>query len=301
MNIACTVVVVPAGIDAIGVTNEATPPLSIHVASDIIKPAGTTTTVQAIFTIDAAYMGTSIMNNAEISTADDDMIITNIGPIDVDSRPGDEDGTTPDPNDDDTADTNGGDDYDPALIQIIQDFDLALNKVLSIGQSAMVAPGDPVSFTITVMNQGSVSADNITVTDYIPNGLTFNPLSNTAWIDNLNGTAETILSVANGGLPAGGLAPNGQVTVDIILDVAHNAPQGFTLVNWAEISEATDENGGLVMDSDSTPDDNQSNDTFGGDNVVDNTGGDEDDHDPAEVTIQSFCLLYTSPSPRDRG
>ena len=149
-------------IDNGGVASLVTPIASI--------PAGTTTTVQAIFTIDAAYMGTSIMNNAEISTADDDMIITNIGPIDVDSTPGDEDGTTPDPNDDDTADTNGGDDYDPALIQIIQDFDLALNKVLSIGQSAMVAPGDPVSFTITVMNQGSVSADNITVTDYIPNG-----------------------------------------------------------------------------------------------------------------------------------
>ena len=66
---------------------------------------GATTMVPITFTIDPAFMGTSITNNAEISEADDDTDPTNTPPTDVDSTPGDEDGTTPDPVNDDTADT----------------------------------------------------------------------------------------------------------------------------------------------------------------------------------------------------
>ena len=230
--------------------------------------AGASTMVPITFTIDPAFMGTSITNNAEIASADDDTDPTNTPPTDVDSTPGTEDGTTPDPNNDDTADTAGGDDYDPETVAIVQDYDLALTKVLAAGQSTVVAPGDQVIFTVTVINQGSLTANSFDVTDFIPNGFTFNPASNPSWTDNLDGTATVTLSSANGGLPAGGLPPSAFTTVDIILDVAANAPQGQDLVNWAEIS-ADD-----GMDGDSTPDIDQTNDVFG-------------------------CLLYTSPSPRD--
>ena len=78
--------------------------------------SGTSTIVPITFTIDLAFTGTSIVNNAEISEADDDTDPTNAAPTDVDSTPATEDGTTSDPANDDTADTAGGDDYDPETI-----------------------------------------------------------------------------------------------------------------------------------------------------------------------------------------
>ena len=221
-------------------------------------------------TIDANFMGTSLLNEAEISDDDGN---------DVDSTPGVDDGPDTD------GDLNdGADDEDPETITIGQTYDLALTKVLATGQSSVVAPGDPVAFKITVFNQGSLVADNIEVTDYIPNGFTFNSTTNPNWTDNLNGTATTTLSVANGDLPAGGLAPGNMVMVNIDLDVSHNAPQGQVLTNWAEIS------GDDGNDNDSTTDTDQTNDGFGGDNLTDGSGGDEDDHDPAEVTVAEFDL-----------
>ena len=221
-------------------------------------------------TIDANFMGTSLVNEAEISDDDGN---------DVDSTPGVDDGPDTD------GDLNdGADDEDPETITIGQTYDLALTKVLATGQSSVVAPGDPVAFKITVFNQGSLVADNIEVTDYIPNGFTFNSTTNPNWTDNLNGTATTTLSVANGDLPAGGLAPGNMVMVNIDLDVSHNAPQGQVLTNWAEIS------GDDGNDNDSTTDTDQTNDGFGGDNLTDGSGGDEDDHDPAEVTVAEFDL-----------
>jgi len=87
---------------------------------------GNSHTETITFTIDPAFQGSSITNNAEIASADDDTDSTNTPPTDVDSTPGSEDGSTPDPNNDDTADTTGGDDYDPETIMLTQEFDLAL-------------------------------------------------------------------------------------------------------------------------------------------------------------------------------
>ena len=53
-------------------------------------------------------------------------------------------------------------------------FDVALIKQLSGGQATTVNPGDNVSYTITVFNQGTVPVYNIEVTDYIPTGMTLN-------------------------------------------------------------------------------------------------------------------------------
>ena len=257
---------------------------SVGGVASLISPistvaAGTSTTVSITFTIDPAFMGTSITNTAEISEADNDNDPTNVGPTDVDSTPSLDDG----PDSDNVID-DGADDEDPETINIGQVYDLALIKTLTAGQASAVAPGDAVGFTITVSNQGTVVANSFEVTDYIPTGFTFNPLANPIWTDNLDGTVTTLLSAANGSLPVGGLAPGSTTTFDIILDVSHNAPQGQDLVNVAEI---TNDDGD---DVDSTPDTDQTNDAFGGDDITDNTGGDEDDQDPAMVTVQEFDL-----------
>ena len=238
-------------------------------------PAGATVCASITLQIDLAFQGTSIINDAEI-TADDGN--------DADSSPADN--ATPNDltNNNDTSDISGGDDQDPAEVFIGQTYDLALIKTLSLGQSDEVAPGDAVSFTITVFNQGTLDANSIQVTDYIPTGFTFNPASNPAWTDNLDGTVTTTLSTANGVFGAGGLIPGASADVNIVLDVTHNAPQGQDLVNFAEITMDDGD------DVDSSADSNQTNDSFGGDDITDNTAGDEDDNDPATVTVVEFDL-----------
>jgi len=74
---------------------------------------GEQTTVTITFKIARDFHGDVITNNAEIAAASN-----RLGKDDIDSTPASEDGTTPDPNDDDTADTTGGDDYDPAIVKV---------------------------------------------------------------------------------------------------------------------------------------------------------------------------------------
>ena len=50
-----------------------------------------------------------------------------------------------------------------------------------------------LTFTITVYNQGLVTASNIVVTDYVPTGLIFNAADNTNFADNA-GVIEAIVS-----------------------------------------------------------------------------------------------------------
>ena len=135
-----------------------------------------------------------------------------------------------------------------------------------------------------------------------------------------------ILSVANGALAAGGLQPGASVSITIEVVVEAGATAGSIVTNTAEITSATDPDGNPMADVDSTPD-SQNDDVVGGDNVIDGSGNDEDDHDPENIVIidettEEFidlvliksvntpnaqigdtviftCLLYTSPSPRD--
>ena len=73
-------------------------------------------------------------------------------------------------------------------------FDLALIKQLEDGTNlATVAPGDSVTFTITVENQGAVDAANIELVDFVADGLTLN---DDAWTDNGDGTASLSTPIA---------------------------------------------------------------------------------------------------------
>jgi uncharacterized repeat protein (TIGR01451 family) len=159
-------------------------------------------------------------------------------------------------------------------VSVGQVYDLALRKTLAAGQAAAVQPGDDVTYTIQVLNQGSLDAANVQVVDYIPAGMTLSPLAS-GWTDNGSTATFTVAS-----LPAGQ-----SVNLTIVLRV-DPAFQGASLINGAEVSA---DNGD---DIDSTPD-NQDGNTPGEDANFKNgevnedgfAGGDEDDHDRESVAI----------------
>ena len=119
-----------------------------------------------------------------------------------------------------------------------------------------------MSYDITIINQGSVDADNIIITDYIPSAL---ELADSSWT----------LSGANATRNVGMIRAGETKMFSINVRVRDNAPSG-TVVNWAEIS-SDDGN-----DIDSTPDTDNTNDCHGGltrdavdpnsDNRTDGTG-----------------------------
>ncbi|WP_188771078.1 Ig-like domain-containing protein, partial [Emticicia aquatilis] len=266
---------------------------------------GATVTRDITFKIDANYEGASVVNRAEISAA------TNArGLLDKDSTPdavlgNDKGGQVSSPADD-YVDGNGTgvvgdgvaatdeDDEDPALLNITQTFDLALRKVRT--SDPKVVPGYDVTYEIEVINQGTITATNVQVSDYIPAGMTISPVE-TNW--NVTGSIATLKT------PIASIAPyNTSVKRTITLRVNNVATyQGQTLVNRAEISSAS--NTLSLNDKDSTPDGILGNDKGGqvdspADNYVDGTGTgvvgdgvaatDEDDEDPASVSVEKFDL-----------
>lgn len=179
-------------------------------------------------------------------------------------------------------------DYKVALTPV---YDLALDKKLGTGQGESVNVGDDVTFTITVYNQGSIGVDEITITDYIPEGFT---LKSTDWatVDADGNTTYTITDP---------LAAGASTTVDIILTVDSDTA-GQTLTNTAEISEFKDADGTVLTDEDSTPDNINDDDTTDNPLVDDEINGDakdttatddEDDHDIAEVTVKQVDVTLS--------
>ena len=169
-------------------------------------------------------------------------------------------------------------------------FDLALDKKLT--SATPIGPGDDVTFTISVYNQGTVTATGVMVADYIPLGFMLN---DTDWTGGPTGTVTHTLAAT--------LTPSGTVgystTVDIVLTAG--AALSGTYTNTAEIvtytSSIVDVNGSSLPDADSTPDDTDGNGTGG--NAGESTdleddqinedgttpGQDEDDHDPAQIVV----------------
>ncbi|MBP7821366.1 MAG: DUF11 domain-containing protein, partial [Saprospiraceae bacterium] len=252
--------------------------------------SGASTSVDITFTVNSTFTGSTIVNYAEISAANN---IVNFP--DIDSSPdainnNDAGGAVGSAADDDiTGDgtgTVGGsvaatdeDDHDPAQISI-QRMDLALRKTTA--QVNPVYPGDDVVFTVTVFNQGNVAATDIVVTDYIPTNFILSPVGNAIWNSVSATTANTTI--------AGPLAPGDSAKVDITLRVIPNPASG-SFNNFAEITSMKDVAGvdRSNYDFDSTPDAIQANDSVV-DDVIDNAGGDEDDQDLAAVVIAEMDL-----------
>lgn len=174
-----------------------------------------------------------------------------------------------------------GTNEEPVTSTVCPKFDLALDKKVKSGQPSVFAPGDNVTFTITVYNQGNSAASSINLTDYIPFGLTLNDPNWTSPVSNK--TTRTIPTLAVGA----------STSVDITFKIETGT--NGTLINKAEISSAS---GGT--DDDSTPDNtdgNQPGETGNQlkDNIVDEngkTGGDEDDHDIASIAVDNSITRF---------
>lgn len=200
----------------------------------------------------------------------------------------------------------GNEDRSEACLEVVSTpvFDLALRKKLAPTQTDTVSLGDVVTYEITVFNQGTATATDVQVTDYIPNGLTL--VDDDTWnLENGVGVLETPIPF----IPAGGRVP---ITVQFTVNTDFTDD---SITNSAEISSA---NGGT--DKDSTPDNMPNNDKGGkvnspSDDVVlgnaMNPGGapgdengltDEDDADPAIIFLRApevNCSVVLSASPGD--
>ncbi|MDG5493129.1 gliding motility-associated C-terminal domain-containing protein, partial [Psychroserpens sp. SPM9] len=82
----------------------------------------------------------------------------------------DTDGNTVDDTSNDGDDTDGNTEDDPTVTETDSDFELSVTKELDIAEPLI---GDEVVFTITVANEGFVTATGVIVEDILPSGYTF--------------------------------------------------------------------------------------------------------------------------------
>ena len=212
-------------------------------------------------------MGTTIVNTAEISEADNDNDPNNELMEDSDSDADDEDDDNVGGDNEVDNDNNDEDDHDPETIEVIQIFDLALDKDCAANSPSSFSPGDFVTYVISIENEGTLNATNVNVVDYVPAGLV---LADTDWTLELSGAATLNDPIALIGIGE-------TATVDITFQIANDF-MGNSITNIAEIS---DPDNLLPMDDDSTPN---------------NDDGDqsEDDEDAKEITVnQVFDLALT--------
>ncbi|MDP5122201.1 MAG: hypothetical protein NWQ46_11440, partial [Spirosomaceae bacterium] len=211
----------------------------------------------------------SLINVAEIAEAKD----TNGNPVidedsNLDNTP-DNDGTPVDNivnenrKQDPTADE---DDHDFETVEILGNFDLSLQKIAA---SSSVKPGDNITYTISVKNEGDIDATDVKVKDNVPNGLT---------LIGDNFQIESGFAVLKTAIPSIKVGETKSVTITF------KVSETFTgkIVNVAEISQAKDPEGKDITDTDSTPNNNEDG---------------EDDQDDAEITvtpIDNNCNTITS-------
>ncbi len=201
----------------------------------------------------------------------------------------------PEDGDDDLLSKDKGgeeDDHDTAGIELL---DLALLKVTT-NQFGPFCYGDQIIYNIVICNQGSIQADSIQVTDYIPCGFIYDDFNDIiAW------EHDTILHRATRDF-IGTLDPGACVSTSIFLNLQQCLDMDInTFTNFAEISQgvSTDPQYPDILDVDSctdiiedndiggTPDDPLEDDVITGDKCA---GTDEDDHDPERVEVFDLAL-----------
>ncbi|HNG97527.1 MAG TPA: hypothetical protein PLW93_04625, partial [Candidatus Absconditabacterales bacterium] len=157
-------------------------------------------------------------------------------------------------------------------------FDLALKKTIATGTTLPIYSGQTITFTITVLNQGSLDAQDIQLVDYIPAGLT---LADPSWT--LSGTMafKTLTGILTPNLSFG---PSTFTSTTITFLV--NGTITGTITNRSEIKTAS---GGT--DIDSTPDminGAHIESPIGQNDIVDQQPPiDEDDHDWEDISVTS--------------
>ncbi|NMH88454.1 PKD domain-containing protein [Flavivirga algicola] len=197
-------------------------------------------------TFDATVNGTgSYVNTAQITASDN---------LDPDSDP------STDSSVDEDGDLDGDDDDEDTASVTIQSSDLSIQKVANVTN---VSIGDTVIFTLTVTNSGADTATNVSVSDQLPVGFTYQS-------DDSGGSYSSGTGVWN----VGSVTTATPRVLNITATV--NAPTGAAneYLNITEII-ASDQH-----DPDSTPN---------------NDDGDqsEDDEDSAQVTLELADLQLT--------
>jgi uncharacterized repeat protein (TIGR01451 family) len=235
---------------------------------------GESLTVDVTFTVDLnALPGSLLMNCAEIGGA-----LNDLGQpvLDSDSTFANGHHATPGCCGLEDADE---DDMDclPITVGPASVFDLALQKRLAPTQIGSVRPGDLVTFSIEVFNQGTIPATQVGIVDKLPAGFT---LADSQWVSM---PGNQVLRAF-----AGPIAPSSSVIVNITLRAGSTTGD---LVNFAEIFSAR--NGttnvavnALTGDHDSVYDANAANE---GTIVDDELNGALGDHDSAD--IQTITVL----------
>lgn len=102
-----------------------------------------------------------------------------------------------------------------------------INPTKSANQQ-IVNIGDIITYTITVPNNGNISATNVSITDPIPTGTTFIPNSVT-----VNGTAQSGVTPTN--IPLGTI-PAGQTTTVTFQVQVTSLPANGTITNEANVT-----------------------------------------------------------------
>ncbi|CAG0958724.1 hypothetical protein ANRL4_00531, partial [Anaerolineae bacterium] len=97
---------------------------------------------------------------------------------------------------------------------------------------AAVGLGQPITYTLTIRNAGMVTAQNVVVTDTLPDQVSY--LADTAPIT-MTQTGQTLVWNLDA------LPPNGVVNYQVVGNVSLDAPAGTHLINRAEASTSTNE------------------------------------------------------------
>ncbi len=295
---------IPSGYTFVGATNPNWTNTSPNVNRTIAGPLnpGDSTYVDIILTLASTSGGSANWNNySEIRSFQNALGVDKTS-SDIDSKAATngaaETAVTPgSTNDDNISSTNLGgeeDDHDPAGPEI---FDLALRKQLA-AVPANLRNGDQIHYLITVFNQGNTTAQNIVVTDRFPCGYNFidDPVLNAGWTNPSAGIIEKTITTT--------LLPGASIVLDVYftIDVPPiDCPSAIDVYkNIAEIKSAEDTNGdeGFDIDSDpnsNTPAENAVQPNGVGDDVVDvsDPSGNQDDHDPADLSLFDLALRKT--------
>ncbi len=101
---------------------------------------------------------------------------------------------------------------------------------------ATAAPGSTITYSLTVTNNGLDAVPNVTLTDTLPAGVTYQSLSvPTGWtLGQLSGQTITATSAA-------GLAPGASATFTLTVTVNSSTAGGTTLTNSVSVSPTTDD------------------------------------------------------------
>jgi uncharacterized repeat protein (TIGR01451 family) len=230
-----------------------------------------------------------LINTAEISGMRNEFgekLIDNDSAPDED--PNNDKGGVPNSDTDNNFDNNINDEDDHDRESLVVN-DLALIKT---SNSTTVREGDIVEFVITVRNQGNSTIGSFDLVDYLPLGFSFETSLNPTWNQNGSNVTKSVNQILTAG------QEYSEVLKLRVNSAAKN--NAAALVNTAEISRMTDANGSDIMDSDSRPDSDSSNDVGGlvgtpSDNLWNGDGtSDEDDHDQAAVSIVDLALVLTT-------